>query len=290
MENLKVKDLKALAKEKGIKGYYRLRKAELIEVLTPVGDLVDLGENTKNDQPIPEIDISIPTPSRITQIKNFVVEPAKSVMNPNLFKNAVYELIEALTKPIKPKETVKEITNDKSEPIFVIREIESDLSVPFENIAIRCSDPNIIPYNGFPRCPHGKDKPQCKECGGWRICTHGKFKPYCKDCKGSQICSHGKNKHQCRDCKGSQICHHDRVIYSCKYCMGCTHGRLKKYCKECKGSRICEHNRVKYTCKECGGKGICQHGKNKRYCKECKGSGICPHGKNKPCKECNAKK
>ena len=132
MENLKVKDLKALAKEKGIKGYYRLRKAELIEVLTPVGDLVDLGENTKNDQPIPEIDISIPTPSRITQIKNLVVEPVKSVMNPNLFKNAVYELIEALTKPIKPKETVKEITNDKSEPIFVIREIESDLSVPFD--------------------------------------------------------------------------------------------------------------------------------------------------------------
>ena len=54
MENFKVKDLKALAKERGIKGYYRLRKAELIHILsqqalTPVGDLVDLGENTKND-------------------------------------------------------------------------------------------------------------------------------------------------------------------------------------------------------------------------------------------------
>ena len=59
MENLKVKDLKALAKEKGIKGYYRLRKAELIEVLTPVGDLVDLRDNTANDQPIPEIDMPI---------------------------------------------------------------------------------------------------------------------------------------------------------------------------------------------------------------------------------------
>ena len=38
MENLKVKELKDLAKERGIKGYYRMRKAELIEALTPVGD------------------------------------------------------------------------------------------------------------------------------------------------------------------------------------------------------------------------------------------------------------
>ena len=38
MENLKVKELKALAKERGIKGYYRMRKAELIQALTPVGD------------------------------------------------------------------------------------------------------------------------------------------------------------------------------------------------------------------------------------------------------------
>ena len=272
MENLKVKDLKALAKEKGIKGYYRMRKAELINALNQVSDLVDLREGTTNDKSIPEIDISIPTPSRITQIKNLVAAPVKSVI-PYLVKNSLYELIEDLTKPIKPKETVKEITNDKSETIE-------------ERSTISCSDPNIIPYNGFPRCPHGKDKPQCKECGGWRICIHGKFKPYCRDCKGSQICSHGKNKHQCIDCKGSQICPHNRLIYSCKDCMGCTHGRLKKYCKECKGSRICEHNRVKYTCKDCGGKGICQHGKNKRYCKDCKGSGICPHGKNKPCKDC----
>jgi len=33
MMNQSVKELKALAKERGIKGYYELRKAELIEVL-----------------------------------------------------------------------------------------------------------------------------------------------------------------------------------------------------------------------------------------------------------------
>ena len=269
MENLKVKDLKALARKKGIKGYYRMRKAELIQVLTPVGDPSEI-YYTANDQSIPEVDILIFTPS-----KKPINAPQKPVK-----VSYSEELISAL----------KENTNDKSEPIFVIREIESDQSVPFENTAIRCSDPNIIPYNGFPRCPHGKDKPQCKECGGWRICTHGKFKPYCRECKGSQICTHGRNKHQCKDCEGSQICPHNRVIYNCKDCIGCTHGRLKKYCKECKGSRICEHNRVKYTCKDCGGKGICQHGKNKRYCKDCGGSGICSHGKNKPCKDCPERK
>ena len=59
MENLKVKDLKALAKERGIKGYYRMRKAELIQALTPVGDPSQL-QNIM-DQPIPEIDILILT-------------------------------------------------------------------------------------------------------------------------------------------------------------------------------------------------------------------------------------
>ena len=136
MENLKVKDLKALAKEKGIKGYYRMRKAELINALNQVGDLVDLRDNTANDQPIPEINMPI------------FAEPIDATQKPVKVSYSE-ELISAL----------KENESDKSEPIFVISEIESDQSVPFENTAIRCSNPNIIPYNGFPRCPHGKDKP-----------------------------------------------------------------------------------------------------------------------------------
>ena len=34
MENLRMAELKALARERGLRGYSRLRKAELIELLT----------------------------------------------------------------------------------------------------------------------------------------------------------------------------------------------------------------------------------------------------------------
>ena len=81
MENLKVKDLKALARKKGIKGYYRMRKAELIQVLTPVGD----PSQPIIDQPIPEINIPILTPSKpanpskVSQLKNLASKAAKPV-------------------------------------------------------------------------------------------------------------------------------------------------------------------------------------------------------------------
>ena len=34
----------------------------------------------------------------------------------------------------------------------------------------------------FGRCPHGRVRSQCKECGGSQICEHGRRKYGCKDC------------------------------------------------------------------------------------------------------------
>ena len=95
MENLNIKQLKKLAREQSIKGYYKMRKAELIKVLSPEVDLIDLGKDAGNirqptsnkpsnviDQPIPEINIPIlrPTnPSKVSQLKNLASKAAKPV-------------------------------------------------------------------------------------------------------------------------------------------------------------------------------------------------------------------
>ena len=117
MENFKVKDLKALAKERGIKGYYRLRKAELIEVLTPVGD-PHIPQNII-DQPIPEIDIPILEPSKpantskVSQLKNLASNAAKPVKREiNKFADWI---ISKVPEPIK--KTVNERVDSLKERV-----------------------------------------------------------------------------------------------------------------------------------------------------------------------------
>ena len=123
MENFKVKDLKALAKEKGIKGYYRMRKAELIEVLTPVGDHSQpenppIPQNII-DQPIPEINIPIlepskpVNPSKVSQLKNLASKAAKPVKREiNKFADWI---ISQVPEPIK--KTVNERVDSLKEKV-----------------------------------------------------------------------------------------------------------------------------------------------------------------------------
>ena len=63
-QNMNVKELKALAKERGIKGYYRLRKAELIEIL----DIQSPPTNTPPaivEEPVPEINKPVLSPTKM---------------------------------------------------------------------------------------------------------------------------------------------------------------------------------------------------------------------------------
>ena len=66
------------------------------------------------------------------------------------------------------------------------------------------------------RCKHGRQKNQCKECGGSAICEHGRQKSRCKECGGSAICEHGRRKYECKECGGSGICEHGRQKRQCK--------------------------------------------------------------------------
>ena len=112
-------------------------------------------------------------------------------------------------------------------------------------------------------CDHGKQKAQCKECGGSSYCEHGKRKSICKECGGTSYCEHGNLKARCKECCGSSICKHEK---------------RKARCKECGGSDLCQHEKQKSHCKECrgfSGHFYCKHGKRKSRCKECGGSSCC---------------
>jgi len=82
----------------------------------------------------------------------------------------------------------------------------------------KCRDLNAKSRERY-RCPHGRQKNLCKECGGVSICEHNRIKIRCVDCGGSQICEHGRQKHLCKECGGASICEHNREINSCKDCM-----------------------------------------------------------------------
>lgn len=139
-------------------------------------------------------------------------------------------------------------------------------------------------------CEHGKRKSRCILCGGTEICQHGKRKEICKLCDGSSLCIHGRQKIKCRDCNGSQICIHGKRKERCSLCGGkglCIHNKQKEYCKLCKGSQICEHNKVRSRCHKCDGSEICSHKILKQNCKLCDGSSFCKHNKYKIlCKQC----
>ena len=69
-------------------------------------------------------------------------------------------------------------------------------------------------------CEHGRQRSQCKECGGGSICEHGRQRSRCKECGGSGICEHGRVRRQCKECGGSGICEHGIQEAKCKVCQG----------------------------------------------------------------------
>ena len=132
-QNMNVKELKALAKERGIKRYYRLRKAELIESLdteTPPTDaptpIMDEPATEIMDEPVPEINKSVLSPTKMENISRVSSLVGLAKKQADLVNKAIKKfadwLINYIPEPIrrtvntgveKLKKEIKEILENK---------------------------------------------------------------------------------------------------------------------------------------------------------------------------------
>ena len=78
-QNMNVKELKAIAKEQGIKRYYRLRKAELIEILDIQAPPTD-APTTIMEEPATEIMEESVTEIMEESATEIMEEPATEIM------------------------------------------------------------------------------------------------------------------------------------------------------------------------------------------------------------------
>ena len=69
----------------------------------------------------------------------------------------------------------------------------------------RCGDPagaeGAARKRARSRCPHDRERSQCKECGGAGICQHQRQRSQCKECGGAGICPHQRIRSRCKVCQ-----------------------------------------------------------------------------------------
>ena len=165
MEKQTVKELKALAKERGIKGYYKLRKADLIEAL---------GKLEAMTPPPAELIEGLPPP------RNIVSNTSSSILD----------------EPI-PEINARKCPHGKVK--YYCKDCHGSQICPHNHRKSYCKV-----CNGSSFCEHKRVRYLCKDCGGKGICIHGKQRWFCKLCGGSQICEHNRQKSHCKACNATQ--------------------------------------------------------------------------------------
>ena len=70
-----------------------------------------------------------------------------------------------------------------------------------EELTTRGTKRKIAPKHHGP-CEHGvKKRSNCKVCSA---CPHGRQRRECKECGGSQICEHGRVRSKCKECHAAK--------------------------------------------------------------------------------------
>ena len=126
IRDMNVKELKALAKERGIKRYYWLRKAQLIESLETETPPTDAPALEIMDEPVPEIKKPVLSPTKMENISRVSSLVGLAEKQADLVKKAINKfadwLINYIPEPIrrtvntrveKLKKEIKEILENK---------------------------------------------------------------------------------------------------------------------------------------------------------------------------------
>ena len=166
-----ISDLKSMAKEKNIKGYYRMHKVTLYLKLC---DGMNEFDRFKFDW---HIDNKTLRKSLEISLKNDSNESKENWVNLNRRYLCVHERYKYSCRLCKGK-AICELGKQK----------------------YYCEI-----CKGSAICQHKRRRYLCKECHGKGICEHGKQRPFCYSCGGVMICKHGRRKDFCKECWKLQL-------------------------------------------------------------------------------------
>ena len=163
------------------------------------------------------------THSRVSPMKSTTQQPLPNSLCPSAIRSELLtcaDLLQHLANSIELSGSLAQILRQKVDPTVTCvvlaskpkdRELPADPTTesPHEHQCRpekRCLDDaasaSAASKGKASICQHGRQRSQCKECGGCSICEHGRSRSRCKECGGGSICQHGRRRSACKECVG----------------------------------------------------------------------------------------